>query len=84
LHWGNIFNLDHSNVLKFLEEEMKCPLREEEKQPSKKRPNISSNSIFSFFCKKTFQERGCATKTKFGRLGSFNCQKPSSFTNCEK
>jgi hypothetical protein len=42
-------NLDHSNVLNFFEEEMNYPLKEEEKQPSKKIPNIFSNSIFSFF-----------------------------------
>jgi hypothetical protein len=35
--------------LKKIKEEMNCPLREEERQLSKKRPNISSNSIFSFF-----------------------------------
>jgi hypothetical protein len=28
---------------------MNCPLRKKERQPSKKRPNISSNSIFNFF-----------------------------------
>jgi hypothetical protein len=48
-------NSYHFNILKKFEEEISCPLREDEKQPSKKRPNVSSNSIFSFFyCKKTF------------------------------
>jgi hypothetical protein len=33
-------NSDHSNVLKKNEEEVNCPLSEEEKQPSKKIQNI--------------------------------------------
>jgi len=76
--------LDQSNVLNFFEEEMNCPLREEKKPPFKKRQNISFNSIFIYFYKRTFQERGCATKTKFGRFRCFNCQKPSSFIVCGK
>jgi hypothetical protein len=60
-------------------------LKEEGKQHSKKIPNIFLNSISKFFfCKKTFQEKGCVAKTIFGRLASFNCQKPSSFTICGK
>jgi hypothetical protein len=48
-------NSDHPNILKKFEEEINCPLREDEKQPSKKRLNVFSNSIFSFFyCKRTF------------------------------
>jgi len=42
-------NVDHSNVLKKIEREVNFLLREEEKQPSKKRSNISFNSISSFF-----------------------------------
>jgi membrane protein involved in colicin uptake len=69
--------------LKFFEKEVDCPLSKEKKQPSKKIQNIFKNSISSFFlCNKTFQERGCATKIKFGRLGSFNYQKSSSFKVC--
>jgi hypothetical protein len=34
---------------KKIKKEMNCSLREKERQPSKKRSNISSNSIFSFF-----------------------------------
>jgi hypothetical protein len=69
--------------LKIIEKEVNCLLREEEKQPSKKRSNISFNSIFSFyFCKKTFQKKGCAAKILFGRFESFSCQKPSFFIIC--
>jgi hypothetical protein len=32
--------------------EINCPLREDERQPSKKRPYIFSNSISSFFAAK--------------------------------
>ncbi len=42
-------NLYHSNVLKLFEKEMNCPLKEEEKQPFKKRLNIFFNFIFNFF-----------------------------------
>jgi hypothetical protein len=42
-------NANHSHVLKKIKEKMNCPLREEERQPSKKKPNISSSSISSFF-----------------------------------
>jgi hypothetical protein len=34
------------------DEEVNCPWREDERQPSKKKPNISSNSISSFFATK--------------------------------
>jgi hypothetical protein len=48
---------------------MNCPLMDEEKKPSKNRPNIFSNSILRFsFCKKAFQKR-CVTKIIFGKLG---------------
>jgi len=51
-------NLNHCNILKQFEKEVNFPLREDEKHLSKKKPNISSNSISSFFCcKRTFQER---------------------------
>jgi hypothetical protein len=50
-------NLDHFIILKEFKEEVSNPLRKEEKQPAKKRPNISSSSISKFFCYKgTFQE----------------------------
>jgi len=42
-------NSNHLNILKKIEEEINCPLTENERQPSKKRLNVSSNSIFSFF-----------------------------------
>jgi hypothetical protein len=62
-------NPNHFNVLNFFEEEVNCTLKEEEKQPSKRIPNIPFKSICSFFvCKKTFQERRCVTKVNFGRL----------------
>jgi hypothetical protein len=43
------------NILKKFKEEINYPLKEDERQPSKKRSNVSSNSISSFFCyKRTF------------------------------
>jgi hypothetical protein len=55
-------NANHSNVLKKTKEEMNCLLREEERQPSKNRPNISPNSISRFFFyKRFFQEKAYAT-----------------------
>jgi hypothetical protein len=41
-------NSNHFNVLRKFEE-VNYLLKEKERQPSKKRPNISSNSISSFF-----------------------------------
>jgi hypothetical protein len=40
-------NLDHFNILKKFEREVNCLLKEDEKQPSKKKPNIYLNSISS-------------------------------------
>jgi len=46
------------------------------KTTSKKKPNISSNSISSFsFAKEPFKKKRCATKTFFGKLESFNYKK---------
>jgi hypothetical protein len=45
-------NSYHYNILNFFEEEINCPLKEDEKQPSKKRPGVSSNSISSFLATK--------------------------------
>jgi hypothetical protein len=45
----NYVNLNHFNILKQFEIEVNFLLREDERQPSKKKPNIFSNSIFSFF-----------------------------------
>jgi hypothetical protein len=39
------------------EEKVNCRLKEDERQPFKKRPNISSNSIFNFYiAKKPFKK----------------------------
>jgi len=47
--------LDHPNILKKFEKKNNYLLREDERQSSKKKPNVSSNSISSFFyCKRTF------------------------------
>jgi hypothetical protein len=62
-------NLDHSNVLNFFEEEMNCPLREKEKQPSKKKPNISSNSIFNFFAREPFKKEDVQQNVFLENLG---------------
>jgi hypothetical protein len=50
-------NLNNFIILKEFKGEVNNPLRKEEKQPAKKRPNISSSSISKFFYYKgTFQE----------------------------
>jgi hypothetical protein len=50
-------NVDHFIIIFKIKEEVKNLLREEEKQPTKKRPHIFSSSISNFFCyKATFQE----------------------------
>jgi hypothetical protein len=49
-------NSNHCNILKRIEEEMNSPLREDEKQVSKKRP-ICLLVPYPFFCYKgNFQE----------------------------
>ncbi len=45
-------NLDHCSIFLNFEEEVNCPLKEYEKQISKKILDISSNSISSFFVTK--------------------------------
>ncbi len=45
-------NLDHSNILKKFEREVNCPLKEDERKPSRKKPNIFLNSISNFFATK--------------------------------
>jgi hypothetical protein len=45
-------NLDHPNIFLKIEEKINCPLREDEKQPSKKISNVYSNYIPSFFATK--------------------------------
>jgi hypothetical protein len=45
-------NSNNSNILKKFEKKVNCPLKEDEKKPFKERPNIFSNSIFSFFVAK--------------------------------
>ncbi len=42
--------INHSIIAKMFKEEMNSPLKgEEERKPTKKRPNIFGNSIFKFF-----------------------------------
>ncbi len=45
-------NSDHFNVLKNFEENFYCPLRQDERKPSIKRPNISFYSRLDFFVTK--------------------------------
>jgi hypothetical protein len=48
-------NSYHHNIFFKFEEKINCPLKENETQPSKKRSNVYSSSIFSFFAtKETF------------------------------
>jgi len=60
-------NSDHSNILKKFEKK-KNLLRENEKQPSKQTPNISSNSISnSFVAKEPFKKMMCS-KNNFWKI----------------
>jgi hypothetical protein len=44
-------NSDNHNILKKFEEDIDWPLREDEKQPSEKKPNIYFNSKSNFAAK---------------------------------
>ncbi len=56
-------NLNHCNIIFKFEEEINWLLREYERQPSKKRPNIFPNSIASFFdVKEPFKKDGVQQK----------------------
>jgi hypothetical protein len=58
---------------------------EDEKQLSEKRRNISSNFKSNCFLgKEPFKKDRCIAKEIFEKLGSFNCQKSSSFIVCGK
>jgi hypothetical protein len=60
-------NSYHSNVFNFFEK-VNFPLREDE-GPSKERPNISSNSIYSFFvARKPFKKDGVQQIVFGGRV----------------
>jgi hypothetical protein len=50
-------NSDHLNIFLKFEKKINYPLKGDERQPSKKKPNVSSNSISSFFvAKKPFKK----------------------------
>jgi len=51
-------NSDHCNILKIIEEEMNSPLREDEKQISKKRPICLLIPCPIFAIKETFKKNG--------------------------
>jgi hypothetical protein len=56
-------NSNHPNIFLKFEEKINCPLKENEKQPSKKRPNVSSNYMSSFFvAKKPFKKEDMQQK----------------------
>jgi hypothetical protein len=59
-------------------------LREDEKQPSKNRLNVSSYSISKSFDAKTPFKKNDVQQKQFLEDFYFNCQKPSSFTICKK
>jgi hypothetical protein len=48
---------------------MNCPLKEEEKQPSKKKPNISSNSILFIFAREPFKKKEVLQNVFLENLG---------------
>jgi hypothetical protein len=62
------------------------PLKgKKEKQLPKKKLNISSNSIFNFFCYKgTFQERWCVAKIIFGKFEAFSYPQSFALIICEE
>jgi hypothetical protein len=63
-------NSYHCNIFKFFEKEVNCPLKEDERQPFEKRPNISSNSISSFFAtKEPFKKNEVQQKQFLENLG---------------
>jgi glutathione peroxidase-family protein len=63
-------NLDHCSIFLKIENIVDCPLKEYEKQPSKKRPNISSNSISNFFVtNKLFKKDDVQQKQNLKDLG---------------
>jgi hypothetical protein len=45
-------NSDHLNIFLKFKEKINYPLKENEKQPSEKKSNVFSNSIFNFFATK--------------------------------
>ncbi len=61
-------NLDHFNILKRFGKKVNCPLREDERQPSKKRPNIYFNSISSFFVAKNLSSKMMCNKRNFWKI----------------
>ncbi len=63
-------NLDQSNIFKKFEREVNCPLKENERQPSRKKLNIFSNSIFNFFvAKESFKKDDVQQKLFLEDLG---------------
>ncbi len=58
-------NLDHPNIFLKIEEKINCPLREDEKQPSKKISNVYSNYIPSFFLQKNLLIKMTCNKNNF-------------------
>jgi hypothetical protein len=63
-------NSNHCNIFRFFEKQVNYRLKENERQPSKKRPNISSNSISSFFAtKEPFKKDEVQQKQFFKDLG---------------
>ncbi len=70
-------NLDHSNILKKFEEKLIVLW-------GKMKDNLPKKNQTFLLTPYLVQKRWCATKAKFGRFGSFNCQKPSFFTICRK
>ncbi len=77
-------NSDHFNILKRFEKKVNYPLREDERQPSKRDQTFILTPYLVFLLQKNLSRKMMCKKAIFGRLRSFNYQKPSSFTICKK
>jgi hypothetical protein len=74
-------NVDHYIIFLKIKEEVNNLLREDEKKPTKKKPNMFSSSISNFFfLQKNLSRNMICCKNN----GISNYQKPSFFVVCGK
>ncbi len=65
-------NLDHCNKISIFKNAVNSPLKENERQPSKKKPNMSSNSISNFLTtQEPFKKYDLQQKTIFWKTWVF-------------
>ncbi len=65
---NGIDHLNHLNIFLKFEKKINFPLKEDEKQPSKKRPNVFSNSISNFLLQKNLLRKMMCSKNKFWKI----------------